>query len=132
MAVLRAALVGCLLLAVASVGLAQKEKTKIDSAKLLGVWTFVKTTSKNAPPPGATFTVEFAKEGKFTFASTFKGTAMKQSGTWSVKGDQLTTTMAGPGGKSKSETVTISVLTDKKFVTTEKEGDNVVTTEFKK
>jgi uncharacterized protein (TIGR03066 family) len=130
MALLRAALAGCLLLAVGTAGLAQKGK--VDKAKLVGTWTFVKTTSKDAPPPGAALKVEFTKDGKVNATFTFKGKTNKATGTYTLKGDQLTTVMKGPGGKKKEETVTIKELTDKRLVTAEKEGGKTVTTEFKK
>jgi len=109
------------------------EKAKIDKAKLVGTWAFVKTDSKDAPPPGATLTLEFTRDGKYHLTSGFKGKSFKASGTYSVTGDQLTTNLKGPGGKEKTETVTITELTDKKMVTTEKTKDGVVeTTEFKR
>jgi uncharacterized protein (TIGR03066 family) len=130
MAVLRVALVGCLLLAASSVALAGKDK--IDKDKLVGTWTFVKTTSKDVPPEGAVIKVTFTKDGKMTLTATFMGKTNKQEGTWTIKGDQLTTVQKGPGGKEKKETMTVKELTDKKFVTAEKEGDKTVSTEFKK
>jgi uncharacterized protein (TIGR03066 family) len=132
MAVLRAALVGCLLLAVATAGQAQKDKDKIDKTKLVGTWTFVKTNSKHAPPADAVIKAEFTKDGKVTVTFTVKDKTLKMSGTYTVKGDQLTTVMKGPDGQDKKEIATIKELTDKKFVQVEKEGDKIVTTEFKK
>jgi uncharacterized protein (TIGR03066 family) len=132
MTVLRAALVGCLLLAVASVGLAQKGKSKIDKSKLVGKWTFVKTDSIKPPPKGAEMTVEFTKDGKVTMTFKLEDKTNSAGGTYSVKGDQLTTILKLGGGQERKETVTIKELTDKKFVTTEKEGDKTVTSEFKK
>jgi uncharacterized protein (TIGR03066 family) len=127
------ALTGLLLLAFASVGQGQGAKAKIDKAKLVGTWTFVKTDSKDAPPPGVTLKIEFTKDGKHYQSSSFKDKSFKASGTYSVEGDQLTTILKGPGGKETKETVTITELTDKKLVTTEKTKDGVVeTTEFKR
>jgi uncharacterized protein (TIGR03066 family) len=130
MAALRFALAGCLLLALAGAGRAQAGK--VDQAKLVGIWTFVKTTSKAAPPPGATMKVTFTKDGKITVAMAANDKTMKMEGTYTLKGDQLTTVMKGPGGKETKETVTVQELTDKRFVTAEKEGGKTVTTEFKK
>jgi uncharacterized protein (TIGR03066 family) len=76
--------------------------------------------------------VTFVKDGKMNIAMTFMGKTNKLEGTWTLKGDQLTTVQKGPGGKEKKETMTIKELTDKKFVTAEKEGDKTVSTEFKK
>src|SRR5436190_23108614 len=116
MALLRAALAGCLLLAVGSAGLAQKGK--IDKAKLVGTWAFVKTTAKRAPPPGATLQLEFTKDGKVNVTYTVKGKTSKGTGTYTLKGDQLTTAMVVPEkedgktvSKERKETVTITELT---------------------
>jgi len=128
----RFALVGCLLLTVAAVGVAKESKEKIDKDKLVGTWTFVKTDSKDAPPPGATMTVEFTKDGKVTVTFTLKEKSSKSSGTYKVEGNQLTTTMKGRGGKDKTDKVTITTLTDKKLVTTETNDGKTETTEFKK
>jgi len=133
MAVLRLALVGCLLLAVTNVGLAQKEKAKIDKTKLIGTWTFVKSSDpKAAPPEGATAKVEFTKDGKVNMSFTVKDKTFKTSGTYTLKGDQLSVTMKGKDGKEKTETDTIKELTAKKLVMVEKKGDKTITTEFKK
>ena len=53
------------------------------------------------------------------------------TGTYTVQGDQMTTILKSSDGKEKKETVTISELTAKKFVTTEDEDGKKVTTEFK-
>jgi uncharacterized protein (TIGR03066 family) len=132
MAMLRVALAGMVLLAAVSVGLAQKEKSKIDKAKLVGTWTFVKTTSKQAPPAEAVIKVEFTTDGKFNMSFTVGDKSHKGTGTYKVEGNQLTTVMKGPDNKEKKDTVTIKELTDKKFVTEEKEGGKTVTSEFKK
>jgi uncharacterized protein (TIGR03066 family) len=132
MALLRVALAGCLLLAVGGVGLAQKGKGKVDKAKLIGTWTFVKTTAKRAPPEGAVLKLEFTKGGKMNVTFTVKDKTEKGSGTWTLKGDQLTTAMKSPDGEERKETVTITELTDKKLVAVGKEGGKSVTTEFKR
>jgi uncharacterized protein (TIGR03066 family) len=129
MAVLRAVLVGCLLLAVASVGLAQKDKAKIDKSKLVGKWTFVKTTAEKGPPPGAKITVEFTKDGKFTINIQINDKSQKMTGTYSVSGDELTVTTK-MGDKERKETNQIKELTDKKLVVIEENKKD--TTEFKK
>src|SRR5262249_24999686 len=132
MTALRFAVACCCLAVTVTAVSAQAEKGKIDKNKLPGTWTFVKTTSKDAPPPGTTMTIEFAKDGKMTIAVGYKGKSQKSSGTYSVKGDQLMTVQKGPDGKEKVDTVTITMLTDKKFVTREKEDGKMITTEFKK
>jgi uncharacterized protein (TIGR03066 family) len=137
MTLLRVALAGCLLLAIGSVGLAQKEK--VDPAKLVGTWTFVKTTAKRAPPPGAGIKLEFTKDGKLNITYTVKDKTSKGTGTYTLKGDQLTTAMVAAekedgktATKERKETVTITELTDMRLVTTRKEDGKTVTTEFKK
>jgi uncharacterized protein (TIGR03066 family) len=130
MAVLRVALAGCLLLAAASVALAGKDK--IDKDKLVGTWTFVKTTSKEGPPEGAEIKVTFTKDGKLTLTMTHEGKTRKQEGSYTVKGDQLTLVRKGPGGKERKDTRTIKELTDKKLVIAETRGDKTVSLEWKK
>jgi uncharacterized protein (TIGR03066 family) len=132
MIVLRGVLVGCLLLAVAQAGLAGEGKAKIDKNKLVGTWTFVKTDDPKPPPSDAVIKVTFTKDGKISILFKVKDMEHKQSGTWSVKGDQLTTVLKGPGDKEEKDTVTIAELTDKKLVTKEKKKGKTITTEFKK
>jgi uncharacterized protein (TIGR03066 family) len=129
MAVLRLGLVVGLLLTVVSVGLAEKEKAKIDKAKLIGTWTFVKTDAKEAPP--GTLKIEFTKDGKVNINHKVEDKTHKIVGTWSLKEDQLTTVLK-IGKKDVKETITIKELTAKKLVTVEKKDDKVETTEFKK
>jgi uncharacterized protein (TIGR03066 family) len=131
MAVLRVALAGWLLLAVASVGVAQKE-SKIDKAKLVGTWTFVKTDAKDGPPPGSVVKLEFTKDGKVNLSFTLKDKTQKASGTYTVKGDELTTVLKEPGDREKTDKVTIKELTDKKLVTVHKVAGKTETSEFKK
>ncbi len=132
MTALRFAVACCCLAAAVTAASARAGEGKIDPDKLVGTWTFVKTDSKDAPPPGVTMTIEFTKGGKLTISTEYKGKSRTLTGTYSVKGDQLTTVKRGPGGKEKSDTVTVAELTDKKFVTREKEAGRTVTTEFKR
>jgi uncharacterized protein (TIGR03066 family) len=131
MSAIRIALLGSLVLAI-GVASAREEKAKIDKAKLIGTWTYVKTTSAKAPPEGAEMKVEFTKDGKLNVSMKLEDKSRKLSGTYKVDGDQLTSVLKGPSGKDKKETVTISELTAKKLVTTEDEDGKKVTTEFKK
>jgi len=109
-----------------------KDKSgKIDKAKLVGTWTFVKTDGEDQPPEGATLTIEFTKDGKFNINYATKEKSFKVPGTYKVEGSKLTT-MVKLGDQEKTETVTIKELTDKKLITTEKKGEKVETTEFKK
>jgi len=130
MSAFRIALLGGLVM---MIGIASaEEKARIDKAKLVGTWTYVKTTGKKGPPKGADMKVHFSKDGKLTLSLKHEDKSLKMSGTYSVKGDQMTTVLEGPGGKDMKDTVTISTLTDKKLVTTEDEEGKKVTTEFKK
>jgi uncharacterized protein (TIGR03066 family) len=132
MAVLRVALVSCLLLAGASAALAAEDK--IDKDKLVGTWTLAKTTATgtDAPPPGAVIKVTFTRDGKVTTAMTFKDKTQQQEGSYTVKGDQLTTVLKGPGGREQKDTVTIKEVTGTKLVVNETSRGKTVTTEFKK
>jgi uncharacterized protein (TIGR03066 family) len=131
MAVLRKGLPGVLLLVVATAALAADKE--IDKAKLVGTWTFVKTSARDkAPPPGAVVKVTFTTDGKITMSRTVKDRTLTMSGTYPIKGDQLSWVMTGPDRKESKDTATIAELTARKLVTRRKEGDNTVTTEFKK
>jgi len=131
MTAVRIALLGSLVMVI-GVASAREEKARIDKAKLIGTWTYVKTSSKKAPPEGIDMKVEFTKDGKLNLSMKLDDKSRKMSGTYKVEGDQLTSVLKGPGGKEKTETVTISELTAKKLVTTEDEDGKKVTTEFKK
>jgi uncharacterized protein (TIGR03066 family) len=128
MAVLRVVLVGVLLLAVANVGLAQKEKTRIDKDKLVGTWTLVKTSEKE----GVVAKVVFTKDGTVTVEVKEEDKTVKHSGTYTVKGDQMTITAKDREGKEEKHSATIKELTDKKLVVVRKIGDKTITSEFKK
>ncbi len=132
MAVLRVALVSCLLLAGASA--APAAEGKIDKDKLVGTWTLAKTTATgaDAPPPGAVIKLTFTRGGKVTAAMTVKDKTQQQEGSYTVKGDQLTTALKGPGGREHKDTVTIKELTGTKLVVSETRGGKTITTEFKK
>jgi uncharacterized protein (TIGR03066 family) len=107
-------------------------KEKIERAKLVGTWTFVKSDSRNPPPEGASIKVTFSKDGKMTMAIVHMGKELTASGTYSVKGDKLTTVVKGPDNKEVTTTMTIKELTDKRFVTIETKKSSTETTEFKK
>jgi len=130
MAVLRVALVSCLLLAGAPAALAAEDK--IDKDNLVGTWTFAKTTATDAPPPGAVIKLTFTKDGKVTTTMTVKDVTQQQEGSYTVKGDQLTTALKGPGGREQKDTVTIKELTGTKLVINETRRGKTITTEFKK
>lgn len=99
---------------------------KIDAAKIVGVWEFVKTDSKDAPPPGTK--AEFTKDGKVIVTIDLNGKELKIEGTYKITADKLTVTMSA-GGKEKVDTDTIETLTDTKLVTVD---DKKMKTEFKR
>jgi len=109
----------------------KEEKGKVDKAKLVGTWTFVKTDSEKAPPEGATITFEFTKDGKLNVAFKVMDSEFKVGGTYKVDGDKLEFALK-MGNKENKETMTIKELTDKKLVWVSKKGDKTETTEFKK
>ena len=93
MVLFRTILLGCFLLSAANFGFADgkdKAKTKFDAAKLVGTWTFVKTTSKHANdfPPGTVLSMSITKDGKFTTSMTVNGKTTNQPGTYTVSGDE--------------------------------------------
>jgi len=130
MSVLRLAV--CLLSALVLVNQAPAAD-KIDKDKLVGTWTFVKTSGKG-PPAGATMKVTFTKDGKFSIAAKFKDKdkEFKAEGTYKIDGNKVTTTTKY-GDKERTETRTVKELTDKKLVTERKnDKGETETVEFKK
>jgi uncharacterized protein (TIGR03066 family) len=109
----------------------EEKKGKIDKAKLVGTWTFVKSDSDKPIPEGLTLKIEFTKDGKFSFIANFKDKESKSDGTYTVDGDKLNTVMKRKDKESK-DVLTIKELTDKKLVVSKKEGDKTETMEFKK
>jgi uncharacterized protein (TIGR03066 family) len=131
---LRLALICCLVFAAA--GQAQKGKKegkKIDKAKLVGTWTFVKGSDKDLFRPGLKYTLTFTKAGDFKEHFAAVGT----KGTYKVEGDKLELTYKGRDGGASTATKTIKELTDKKLVIEEKDlrpgkEGKTLTVEFKK
>jgi uncharacterized protein (TIGR03066 family) len=128
MAALRSVLIGCLLLAVASSAAA--EKTRIDKAKLVGTWTFVRPDDEKGPLADEAKLL-INRDGKIEMTMTFGEKSYEVKGTWKVDGDQLTITMKNSRGQ-KQETVTITELTDKKLIIAQKNGGKTIRKEFKK
>jgi uncharacterized protein (TIGR03066 family) len=130
MGALRLAVGVLLLLAVVNVGRAE-DKPRIDKNKLVGTWTLEKVTvDSTATAVKIEVKLEFTKDCKVTVSYKGKEKTSKVSGTYSLKGDQLTTVMKGD--KERKETGTITVLTDKKLVITAKGDDKTIVREFKK
>ena len=111
---------------------ARDDKPKIDKDKLLGTWTYVKQTPGEALPEGVQLKLEFKKDGKVDTSFTANGKTMKESSTYTLKGDQLSIVGKGPDGKEKKKTVTITALTEKKLVSIDVHDGKKVTVEFKK
>jgi uncharacterized protein (TIGR03066 family) len=110
--------------------LSSKPPEPSNAEKIVGTWEFVKSTEKDAPPPGST--VEFTKEGKVKMTIKVQNRAVIVDGTYSVDGDTLKVTTKGPNGKEAIDTMKIKTLTEKEMVTEEKTPGNVGTTELKK
>jgi uncharacterized protein (TIGR03066 family) len=117
----------------------------IDTKKLVGTWTLVKVDEPGAPPQpaGASVKVEFTKDGKMIVNMEEKDKKVTLSGTYKVTGDKMTSTVKpAEGGAEKTETQTISKLTDKQLIFTSKgkvatpkapKGEEItITVEFKK
>lgn len=83
-----------------------------NKTKIVGMWELVKAEDKT--PPGTT-TVEFTKDGKLKVTASVGGTEFNLGGTYTLDGDKLKLTIKGPDGKEKSETDTITKLTDKEL-----------------
>ena len=125
------ALVGCLVVGLAGCG-SPTTKGKAPASvsnkdKILGTWELVKAEAAEGIPPGTT--VEYTKDGKVIVAVKADGKDMKIEGTYAVEGDSLKTTMKGPGGKEKTDTDTITKVTDTQLELKDKDGKK---TEFKK
>ena len=132
MSALRFALFGGLVLVLGTAATAREEKAKIDKAKIVGTWKLVKTDSKTVTADGLDLKIELTKDGKMTLSMKVDGKIRKASGVYSVKGDKWTSVLKTEKGKELKETVTITVLTDKKLVTTEDEDGKTVTAVFEK
>jgi uncharacterized protein (TIGR03066 family) len=132
MSALRFALLTSLVLVIGTAASAREEKAKIDKTKIVGTWKLIKTDSKTTPADGLDLKIELTKDGKMTLTMKVDGKTRKASGVYTVKGDQWTSVLKTESGKELKETVTITVLTDKKLVTTEDENGKTVTAEFKK
>jgi uncharacterized protein (TIGR03066 family) len=88
--------------------------------KIVGVWEFVK--SDDGTPPGST--LEFTKDGKIKVETKVGDEDLKMEGTYKVDGDKLTVTIKETEAKEKdkSETVTITKLTDNELIVKDEKG----------
>jgi uncharacterized protein (TIGR03066 family) len=104
---------GCALVVLMACGATAADE-KIDAKKLVGKWE----------PKGqkeGDFTIEFTKDGKVHIAVSQNGKEFKADGTYKVDGNKVTTTM-NLGGKERSETHTITKLTDTELVSKDEKG----------
>ncbi len=108
----RLVLVGVVFLAVGLVGTAGEDTAK----KLIGVW---KVSKSEGSPPGAT--IEFTKDGKIKLRAEVKGKVLEASGTYTVKGQTITSKITHEG-KTMTETAKIKKLTEKLLVTEDEKG----------
>jgi uncharacterized protein (TIGR03066 family) len=105
-------LVGVVFLAMGLIGTAGTDTAK----KLVGIWKVVKS---EGAPPGAT--VEFTKDGKMKLRAEVKGEVFEAGGTYTLKGNSITTTVEFKG-KKMTETSTIKKVTDKQLIIEDEKG----------
>jgi uncharacterized protein (TIGR03066 family) len=107
-------LLGCTLGLVICFGVSAKDE-KIDAKKLVGKWEPKEQVKDKA------FTIEFTKDGKVTITAASGGKDTKVEGTYKVDGNKVTTTMKF-GDKERTETHTVSKLTDTELVSKDEKG----------
>ncbi len=110
-----------------------QKKGTTDQNRLVGKWTFVKTTPKTPMPGVTSFTMEFRKDGKLKAAVVIQNKSIDLNGTWTVKGNQLTLSMTSDVSPNQSpQTMTIQSVTDKTLVISAKQDGEIIKTEFRK
>jgi uncharacterized protein (TIGR03066 family) len=82
---------------------------KIDGRKLVGKWEPVDL------PKGAKAVVEFGKDGKLLVRNEYAGRPYELAGTYKLSGNKLAVTLKRDG-KDRSETMTVTKLTDDELV----------------
>jgi uncharacterized protein (TIGR03066 family) len=87
-----------------------KKDEKIDAQKLIGKWE-----PKEELDKGRKFTMEFGKDGKVVITRTVGEQKARFEGTYKLDGNKLTQTVKD-GGKERSDTVTITKLTDSELL----------------
>ncbi len=97
---------------------------KVNTDKIIGAWILV----REGLPRG--YSIEFTKDGKWTRKIDLNGKASSLGGFYKINDNTLTLTSKTPDGEESSEkTITITTLTDSKFVFIDPEGTE---TEFKR
>ncbi|QEG26601.1 hypothetical protein GobsT_13440 [Gemmata obscuriglobus] len=108
-------ILGCALTAllVAAAGVGADDKVeKIDAGKLIGKWH---------PKEKKDVVIEFKKEGKLGLTLGEGDKAFKAEGTYKLDGNKLTTTLKA-GAQEKTNTITISKLTDTELTGKDENG----------
>jgi uncharacterized protein (TIGR03066 family) len=106
-------LLGCALTLVLCCGVSAEDK--IDAKKLVGKW------EPKEKKEGGSAVIEFTKDGKVTITLAAKGKEVKFDGTYKVDGNKVTTTMKF-GDKERTDTQTITKLTDTELVSKDEKG----------
>lgn len=88
---------------------ADEPKGKVDAVKLVGKWQATDL------PKGVTAMLEFAKDGKLLVRNDYGGQPYQLEGTYKLTGNKLAVTLKRDG-KDRSETMTVSKLTDDELV----------------
>jgi uncharacterized protein (TIGR03066 family) len=100
----------------AGAGVLANKADEANAKKLIGTWEVVKSEQAL---PGAT--IEFTNDGKMNMVAELKGKAIKQAGTYKIKGNKILIVQTF-GGKEHLETITIQNLTDTALVTRDEKG----------
>jgi len=111
------AMLGCTLglLLCCAVSAEDKKDEKVDAKKLIGKW------EPKEKKEGASVVIEFAKEGKLAITFGGKGKDVTIDGTYKVDGNKLTTTLK-VGDKERSDTSTVTKLTDTELMMKDEKG----------
>lgn len=89
---------------------ADDKPEKVDAKKLVGRW------EPADAPKAVKVVIEFTKDGKLAIEVDFGGKAEKTTGTYKVDGNKLSVTMKKGDGKERSESMTVTKLTDDELV----------------
>jgi uncharacterized protein (TIGR03066 family) len=84
-------------------------KTGANAEKILGTWELVKV---NGAEPPMRPTMEFQRDGVLYYSMM----GVKVKGSYKLEGSQLTTTLTGADGKTRTTTAEIAELTDQTLV----------------
>jgi uncharacterized protein (TIGR03066 family) len=96
--------------------IADDKEEKIDAKKLVGKWKLSVPTKE-----GAMVTQELAADGKMTITLKFDDETKVRKGTYKIEGNKLTVTWP-VDDKSRSETHTVTKLTDTEMAMEDEKG----------